>query len=85
MPSVCEVCGRQEGAMIDRCGEYDGIPIVLERCDLCKRLCCPDCLGEADCCFVDEDEHADDPHWSPPGWRIVKRDGHLTEWRRIDS
>jgi hypothetical protein len=59
------VCFRPEG------GVSDGPPTLgaLERCDLCGRLACTDCLGEADCCFAGWEDHRNDPNWAPKGWR----------------
>jgi hypothetical protein len=64
-PCKCEVCFRPEGDV------PDGPPPLgeLERCDLCGRLACPDCLHEADRCFADWEGHRDDRNWAPKGWR----------------
>jgi hypothetical protein len=67
----CEVCNRKEGSTKDRDGEEDGIPLPVGKCGTCGRLACSDCMHEADCCFAEEDDHADDPSWAPPGWRRV--------------
>jgi hypothetical protein len=76
---VCEVCGRPEG------DESDGPPPLgaLEKCDVCGRLVCPDCLCEADCCFLDAEDHADDPAWAPPGWRLVPGGPYGEAWERL--
>ncbi len=87
MPPVCEICRRAEGCTDDRSGVCDGVPLgLVERCDTCGRLACPDCLHEADCCFVEMDDHADDPHWSPPGWRVTHVGEHGGyQWERVDD
>ena len=81
---TCQVCGRKEGTTKDRCGQEDGIPLGrLEKCDLCGKWACPDCLHEMDCCFDDED-----PDNPPPGWRVASRTGRRGEivvYERIDS
>jgi hypothetical protein len=65
----CDVCGRNEGAEIDRSGGYDGIPLgPIEKCETCGRHACPDCLHESDCCFDDAEDHVAEPDWSPAGW-----------------
>jgi len=65
-PRKCEVCCRPEGDV------SEGPPPLgeLAKCDLCGQLACPDCLGEADCCFADWEDHHDDPNWAPKGWRL---------------
>ncbi len=83
MTRKCEVCERAEGSTLDRSGEEDGMPLPLERCDLCHRLVCCDCLGEADCCFAEEDEHLDDPNWAPPGWIRVPSSVGWWEYHRL--
>lgn len=72
----CEICEREQGSLLDRCGQKDAEEVPLgpiEKCSLCGRWVCPECSadngGEADCCFMDLDEHDDDPSWSPFGWR----------------
>jgi hypothetical protein len=82
------VCERAEGSTLDRGGEDDGIPLgPVEPCSLCGRMACPDCSadngGEADCCFLEEDDYADDPNWAPPGWFRVPSSGDWKEYRRI--
>ena len=73
----CEVCGRLEGSTVDLSGEEDGEPLgKVEQCDLCKLRRCPDCEAENDCCFIDADEHSEDPMWAPPGWRIAHPGPH---------
>jgi hypothetical protein len=69
MEQACEVCGEASP--------------FCERCDLCKRLACQDCLHEADCCFLEADDHNDDPAWAPPGWKIAKVEGTFKEWQRL--
>lgn len=70
MKRKCRICGRYAGSTKDRCGEEDGVPLgPIEQCPTCKRWACPDCMHEADCCFVEEDEHG--PDWCPPGWRPI--------------
>ena len=71
--SGCEVCGRKEGAEVDVAGFPDGVPLgPIEECETCGRKACPDCLHEADCCFVELGDHSNEPDWSPAGW--VKAD-----------
>jgi hypothetical protein len=86
MNKTCEVCGRAEGAAVDLCGDEGGAPLApLERCDLCGHLVCPDCNHESDCCFMEADDHADDPDWAPPGWKVdVEKDDHPC-WRRVEE
>ncbi len=68
----CQVCNRLEGSTKNMIGEEDGIPLgKVEKCPTCGRWACPDCLHEADCCFVEADEHAAEECWCPPGWRIA--------------
>lgn len=87
MPA-CEICGRSEGnERIDRFGGRlnDHVPLgAVERCGVCGRLACPDCLHEVECCFVDADDHADEPDWSPPGWCVAGRHGTMTTYRRVE-
>ena len=67
----CQICGRKEGTLLERdMMTYAEPPLgPVEKCDTCGRWACPDCMHEADCCFVEEDEHSNDPKWAPPGWR----------------
>lgn len=69
---ACSMCGRKEGSTKDVCGDEDYTPLgPVEKCETCGRWACPDCLHEADCCFADADEHAGEPTWTPPGWRLT--------------
>ena len=82
----CEICGREEGSTVDRCGVEDGIALgAIEPCETCGRWACPDCLHEADCCFVEEDEHSDEPAWSPPGWMLVQSENGWKQWHRLPT
>lgn len=74
MNATCDICERAEGDEVDRGGAHDGVPLgPIERCETCGRLACPDCLHEADCCFIDAEEHRSDPDWAPPGWIRLDR------------
>jgi hypothetical protein len=64
----CQICDRLEGSTKDRDDAEDGVPLgPVEKCDACGRWACPDCMHEADCCFADAEDHADDPKSAPPG------------------
>jgi len=78
---TCQVCERRVGSTKDRCGEEDGVPLgPLEKCDLCSKWVCPDCLHEADCCFDGDSEAA------PPGWRVSKEGPRgYVEYERIEE
>lgn len=79
----CEICRRQEGAEVDRCGEADGVPLgPIEPCETCGRLACPDCRHEADCCFAGAEEHRDEPDWAPTGW---VRSDRPSEYVRVEG
>ena len=81
-PSACDVCQRKPGTTKGRCGEKTDSRLgPLERCPLCKLFACPDCLHEAECCFIDEDAHMDNPTWAPPGWTRTSPE----EYRRIEE
>jgi len=81
---TCAVCSRKPGCTKNLCGEEDGTPLgALEKCDACGLVACPDCLHEADCCFRDADDHAKEPDWAPPGWRVSARLGGITEYSRV--
>ena len=75
--TTCQVCGRREG---DTSPPGDGPLGPIEQCKLSKLWVCPDCMHEVLCCFMDEEEHEDDPDWAPPGWRCTS-DG----WERIEQ
>lgn len=71
MTRKCDACGRKEGAKVDRCGEYDGVPLgSFARCQLCSQLVCPECIDDGDCCFTNEDYLNGDID-APPGWAVV--------------
>jgi hypothetical protein len=73
----CVICGREEGSEVDVAGFPDGVPLgTIEACETCGRLACPDCLHETDCCFLEAEEHADDPEWAPPGWVKAAEQSH---------
>ncbi len=71
---TCQVCGRREGVTVDRCGNEDGLPLGrLEKCVLCGKWACPDCLAEADCCFGDDELKTTIDH-PPNGWKYAGED-----------
>jgi hypothetical protein len=76
----CRICGRKEGSTKDRCGEEDGVPLgPVERCPTCKRSACPDCLHEADCCFLGHEGGA-----APRGWYLRTVKDGVTEYARME-
>ena len=78
----CAVCGLSEGDTSDGLGPLGPV----ERCETCGKLACPVCRHEADCCFEDEADHADDPAWAPKGWRRLppqSPDQGFVEWERV--
>lgn len=81
-PKTCSICDRPAGSLLDRFGIPDGIPLgPIQRCDICGRNACPDCMHESECCFVEVDEHVHEPDWAPPGWRVMAvqpTDGGIT-------
>jgi len=64
--TTCQVCDRKVGS-------------TIEQCDLCGKWACPDCLGEADCCFDDDDG----PMTAPPGWRVKEITDNAITYERI--
>jgi hypothetical protein len=84
-PRQCAICGRDEGVKVDRCGRYDGVPLgSLAKCPTCRRLACPDCLGEDDCCFVDHELRGGDETEAPPGWEMVTEAGGTIVYQRME-
>jgi len=82
--TTCAICGRREGETLDRSRQPDGIPLgPVVCCDLCGRWACPDCLTEADCCFVEMEDHNDETAWSPRGWLRTKSSPDVNEWERL--
>jgi hypothetical protein len=82
----CQICDRTEGSTKDRGGDEDGVPLgPVTKCDTCGRWACPDCEAEADCCFVEVEDHANDPTWAPPGWRVSKYSDSGVEYERTGS
>ena len=62
-PPDCNVCGRAPGSREPPGDEPLG---PLDKCPLCLRWACPDCLHEAHCCCF-EGNDPDGP--APYGWR----------------
>jgi hypothetical protein len=86
IPETCEICGLPEG------DTSDGLDPLgpMETCPLCGRRACPVCLSEADCCFLEADDHEDDPTWAPPGWRRASPSSHnlpdeAIVWERVSD
>ncbi len=85
---VCSICDRPTGSLADRDGELDEwAPLgPVTRCPTCKRLACPDCLHEAECCFVEADKHWQESKWTPKGWRMVDRiPGLVPYYERVEA
>ena len=67
VPEKCACCDLPEGDDRDGLGPLG----PMETCDLCKKRVCSVCFHEADCCFAEADDHAEEPNSAPYGWKPV--------------